>query len=95
MNSLTLLARARNAYLDAIVDYDRAQFELYVALGQPPADALAHPVPTEGVTPPGEPLIILPVNPLNPVPDVPEALPDRNASSSVPRSPSSPPRPPT
>jgi outer membrane protein TolC len=61
-DSLRLLARARSAYLDAIVDYDRAQFELFVALGQPPADALARPVPTEGVTPPGEPLIDLPEN---------------------------------
>ena len=26
--------------------------------GQPPADALAHPVPTTGVTPPGEPLTV-------------------------------------
>ncbi len=95
VNSLTLLARARNAYLDSIVDYDRAQFELYVALGQPPADALAHPVPTEGVTPPGEPLRILPVSPLSPVPDGPEALPNRNASALLPRSPSSPARPPT
>mgnify|MGYP001029731266 CR=1 FL=1 len=54
VNSITLLARARYAYLDSIVDYDRAQFELYVALGQPPADMLAHPVPTEGVIPPSE-----------------------------------------
>ena len=53
IDSLRLLARARYAYLDSIVDYDRAQFELYVALGQPPADALAHPVPTEGVVPAG------------------------------------------
>jgi outer membrane protein TolC len=51
LNSLRLLADARYAYLDAIVDYNRAQFELYVAMGQPPAAALARPVPTEGVTP--------------------------------------------
>ena len=44
---------ARLDYIDAIVDYDRAQFELYVALGQPPANALAHPVPTQGVAPSG------------------------------------------
>jgi outer membrane protein TolC len=54
VNSLNLLARARYAYLDSIIDYDRAQFELYVALGQPPADMLAHPAPTEGVIPPTE-----------------------------------------
>ena len=46
LDSLRLTARSRLAYLDAIVDYNRAQFELYVALGQPPADILAHPVPS-------------------------------------------------
>ncbi len=45
LNSLRLLARARLEYLGAIIDYNRAEFELYVALGQPPADALAHPMP--------------------------------------------------
>jgi outer membrane protein TolC len=45
LNSLRLLGRSRYAYLDAIVDYNRAQFELYVALGQPPADFLARPAP--------------------------------------------------
>ena len=79
VDSLRLLSRARSAYLNAIVDYDRAQFELYVALGQPPADTLAHPVPIEGVTPPGEPLEILPDSPLSPNPVGPAALPDRNA----------------
>jgi len=44
LDSLRLVARSKNGYLDAIVDYNRAQFELYVALGQPPADALARPV---------------------------------------------------
>lgn len=51
LDSFRLLARARSEYLDAIVDYNEAQFELYVSLGQPPANALAHPVPTEGVVP--------------------------------------------
>jgi len=51
VNSLQLLARSRLAYLDAIIDYDRSQFELYVALGQPPADALARPAPVEGIGP--------------------------------------------
>jgi outer membrane protein TolC len=60
VNSIDLLARARYAYLDSIVDYDRAQFELFVALGQPPADALAHTVPNAGVTPPGSPLVVKP-----------------------------------
>ncbi|MFO0954014.1 MAG: TolC family protein [Isosphaeraceae bacterium] len=55
VDSLRLLARSRYQYLDSIVDYNRAQFELYVAMGQPPADALAHPVPAEGVSPPDIP----------------------------------------
>jgi outer membrane protein TolC len=45
LDSMRLLGRSRYAYLDAIVDYNRAQFELYVALGQPPADFLARPAP--------------------------------------------------
>ena len=36
-NSVRLLGRARFAYIDAIIDYNRAQFELYVALGKPPS----------------------------------------------------------
>ena len=79
VDSLRLLARARYAYLDAIVDYDRAQFELFVALGQPPADALAHPVPTAGVTPPGEPMTVTPGRPLNSAPVAPEPLSDGRA----------------
>jgi outer membrane protein TolC len=51
LDSMRLLARARSAYLDAIVDYDRAHVELYVALGNPPADVLARPVPTAVPTP--------------------------------------------
>ncbi|MGO9466809.1 MAG: TolC family protein [Isosphaeraceae bacterium] len=51
LNSFDLLASARLDYLDAIVDYNRAQFEMWVALGQPPANFLAHPVPVEGVVP--------------------------------------------
>ncbi len=83
VNSLNLLARARYAYLDSIVDYNRAQFELYVALGQPPADALAHPVPVEGVTPPGQPLEVNP----NPLPNRgrrpanPEPVTNQNAGA--------------
>jgi outer membrane protein TolC len=53
LDSFRLLNGARLDYVDAIIDYDRAQFELYVALGQPPADMLAHPVPTTGVSPSG------------------------------------------
>jgi outer membrane protein TolC len=47
LESLRLLAQSRYAYLRAIVDYNEAQIDLYVALGQPPADVLARPVPTE------------------------------------------------
>ncbi len=60
LDSLRLLARARLTYLDSIVDYNEAQFELFVALGQPPADMLARPVPTAGVVPPGQPIPVPP-----------------------------------
>jgi outer membrane protein TolC len=53
LDSFRLVAQARIDYIDAIVDYNEAQFELYVALGQPAANALAHPVPTQGVSPSG------------------------------------------
>jgi outer membrane protein TolC len=52
LDSLRLLAQSRYAYLDAIIDYNRAQFELYVALGQPPANTLARPVPPDLVPSP-------------------------------------------
>lgn len=52
LDSLRLLGRSRYTYLDAIIDYNRAQFELYVALGQPPADCLARPIPAKLVPPP-------------------------------------------
>ncbi len=52
LDSIRLLGRSRYAYLDAIVEYNRAHFELYVALGQPPADTLARPVPSKLVPPP-------------------------------------------
>jgi hypothetical protein len=45
--SFQLLARARAEYVDAIAGYDQAQLDLYVALGQPPADMLARPVPRD------------------------------------------------
>jgi outer membrane protein TolC len=75
LNSLRLLARARGEYLDAIVDYNEAQFKLFVALGQPPANMLAHPVPTAGVVPPGEPV---PNGPATPMPAPPLPLPNAN-----------------
>jgi outer membrane protein TolC len=46
LDSLRLLARSRYAYLDAIIDYNEAQFELFVSLGQPPASTLARAIPT-------------------------------------------------
>jgi outer membrane protein TolC len=52
LDSFRLLARSRYLYLDSIIDYNRAQFELYVALGQPPARCLARPVPANLVPPP-------------------------------------------
>ena len=55
LNNFRLLNQARREYLDAIVEYNRAQFELYVALGQPPADSLARVVPDSGIAPSGVP----------------------------------------
>jgi outer membrane protein TolC len=45
LDSLRLLGRSRLELLDAIIRYNQAQLELYVALGQPPADVLAREVP--------------------------------------------------
>jgi outer membrane protein TolC len=52
LDNLRLLADSRYAYLNAIVDYNEAQFALYVALGQPPAAMLARAVPSDLVPPP-------------------------------------------
>ena len=52
VDSLRLLGQSRYEYLDAIIDYNRAQFQLWVALGRPPADCLARPVPADLVPPP-------------------------------------------
>jgi outer membrane protein TolC len=51
VNSLRLLSRSRVAYTNAILDYDQAQFELYVALGKPPADVLVRPAGENGEYP--------------------------------------------
>ena len=51
LDSFRLTNQARFDYLDAIVGYNQAQLDLYVALGQPPADVLARPVPTTGLRP--------------------------------------------
>lgn len=50
--SLQILNRARYEYLQSVIGYNRAQFQLWVALGRPPADALARPVPADLVPPP-------------------------------------------
>jgi outer membrane protein TolC len=52
VDSMRLLARSRYEYLDSIIDYNRAQFQLWVALGRPPANCLARPVPADLVPPP-------------------------------------------
>ena len=41
VNSLDLLTRARQDVITAIIEYDQAQFRLFVALGNPPAVAVA------------------------------------------------------
>jgi outer membrane protein TolC len=45
VDSMRLLSRSRYELLDAIIEYNRSHFQLWVALGQPPANALARPVP--------------------------------------------------
>jgi outer membrane protein TolC len=52
VDSLRLLGRSRYDYLDSIIEYNRAQFQLWVALGRPPANCLARPVPADLVPPP-------------------------------------------
>lgn len=39
--ALQALAVTRNQYLNQVIEYNRAQFQLYTALGQPPEDGLA------------------------------------------------------
>ncbi len=56
LESLRLLAQARYSYLDAVAFYNAAQIDLYVALGQPPADTLARPVPTDFSAPLPQPI---------------------------------------
>src|SRR4051794_2147528 len=63
LNSLRLLGTSRVQYLDAIIDYNRAQFELYVALGQPPANCLARPIPADLVPAPAPPAPPAPAGP--------------------------------
>jgi outer membrane protein TolC len=60
LNSFRLTADARYAFLDAIVGYNKAQFAMYVALGQPPASALAKAIPPDPST--GASLVPTPVS---------------------------------
>ena len=50
LDSVRLLGQGRNDYVNAILDYNRAELELYVALGQPPANVLARPAPAPADT---------------------------------------------
>ncbi len=85
LNSFDLLANARVEYVDAIVDYNRSQFAMYVALGQPPANSLAHPVPVQGVVPRILPPQLVP-NPASAAGNPPQSS---NAGGRVAASPSS------
>jgi outer membrane protein TolC len=58
LDSLRLVYRSREDYLNAIVDYNEAQFALYTAMGQPPANLLVRPAgsgfnPAGDKSPPG------------------------------------------
>ncbi len=68
LNSFNLLADARLDYINAIIDYNESQFSMYVALGQPPANALARPVPSEGVAPGNLPPTAPPPGTISPLP---------------------------
>lgn len=47
LDSLRLLRKAQQDYVETITTYNKAHFELYTAIGGPPADMLARPVPVE------------------------------------------------
>ncbi len=49
LDNLRLWNRARVDYLNAIVDFNEAQVNLYCALGQPRADMLARPAPLDAL----------------------------------------------
>jgi outer membrane protein TolC len=52
LDALRLVSQSRREYLQAIIAYNQAQLELYVALGQPPVALLARPALREGSPPP-------------------------------------------
>jgi outer membrane protein TolC len=59
--ALQALAQARVQYLNAVIDYNRAQFRLFTAMGRPSVDALEKATPTPLETPAIPP----PYNPLS------------------------------
>ena len=54
LDNLRLWNDASIEYVNSIIDFNEAQIQLYVALGQPRADMLARPAPAEAI-PPGVP----------------------------------------
>jgi|GEM_PF-666712 len=54
LDSLRLRAKSQQEYLDTITLYNQAQYELYVAIGQPPADLLIHTEPVPELPAPAE-----------------------------------------
>ncbi len=101
LNNLRLKALAEYEYMDAIVGYNEAHFELYVALGQPPPAVLARPVPTQGIPNPNDTPILAPrVTPggprgvsipvpstTNPAPRAPNAAPSAAPAAGSPFAP--------
>jgi outer membrane protein TolC len=49
LDSLRLLKQARQDYVETIVRYNKAHFELYTALGNPPANMIVRPVNANAV----------------------------------------------
>jgi outer membrane protein TolC len=82
VDSLRILCRARYEYLDSIINYNRAQFQLWVALGRPPANALARPVPADLVPPPAQ---LLPGPRIAPVSGVVQEFRAKSANLQVPQ----------
>jgi outer membrane protein TolC len=80
LDSYRLMADARDKYLNAISDYNAAEFELYVALGQPPAATLARLIPPALLPPPA------PAGPSPGGPGCAPAVPAPVAAAAVPAS---------
>jgi outer membrane protein TolC len=83
LDSLRLLGRSRYEHLDAITGYNKAQFQLYVAIGQPPAEVLARPVPPKVMV---HPSVVIPGCPLpgapgHPLPVLPATRPAAQPAS--------------